>query len=128
MKDLEKEVKEYLAERGWYGLEPADMAKSLMIEGAELLEIFQWKNHTATEISANKELKHNLQNELADVMIYAIELAVHLDIDLAAAIRAKLEHNRKKYPAEKMLTDSANDFYLKQKSAYRKARGGKIDS
>lgn len=120
MNDLEKEVKDYLVERNWYGLEPANMAKSVMIEGAELLEIFQWKNYTAEEINANDELKLNIKKELADVMIYAIELAVHLDIDVSEAVRYKLEHNRKKYTVEGVTNkESGKDFYKSQKMEYR---------
>jgi hypothetical protein len=47
-------------------------------------------------------LKLNVQKELAYIMIYAIELAVHLDIDVVDSISQKLEHNRTKYPAEKV--------------------------
>lgn len=120
MKDIEKEVKAYLVERDWYGLAPADLAKSIMIEGAELLELFQWKNHSIEEINGNSDLKLNIKKELADVMIYAIELAVHLDIDVADAINQKLEHNRTKYPAEKVSNKKSGDkFYLEQKLKYR---------
>jgi len=120
MDDLSQEVKQYLVERDWYGLEPADLAKSIMIEGAELLELFQWKNHTAEEIHDDSELKQNLEKELADVMIYAIELAVHLDIDVGQAIKSKLEHNRKKYPADKVADKKSGDaFYVAQKKKYR---------
>ena len=123
MNDLEREVKDYLVERNWYGLEPANMAKSVMIEGAELLEIFQWKNYTVEEINADDELKLNIKKELADVMIYAIELAVHLDIDVSEAIRYKLEHNRKKYTVEGVTNkESGKDFIKSQKMKYR-ARG-----
>jgi len=120
MDDVSKEIKQYLLERDWYGLEPGDMAKSIMIEGAELLELFQWKNHSVDEINADPALKQNLQNELADVMIYAIELAVHLDIDIEEAIKSKLEHNRKKYPADKVADKkTGEDFYISQKKRYR---------
>lgn len=122
MKELEQEIKEYLIERNWYALEPADIAKSIMIEGAELLELFQWKNHSIEEIKSDEQLKTNLKKELADVMIYAIELGVHLDIDISEAIKQKLEHNRKKYPVEGVADkDSGDDFYLKQKMKYREA-------
>lgn len=122
MKELEQEIKEYLIKRDWYGLAPADLAKSIMIEGAELLELFQWKNHSVEEINANEKLKTNLKKELADVMIYAIELAIHLDIDINDAIKQKLEHNRQKYPAEGVTDkDSGDDFYMKQKMKYREA-------
>ena len=40
-----------------------------MIEGAELLELFQWKNHIVAEINANPALKLNMQKEIADVVI-----------------------------------------------------------
>jgi len=120
MKELEQEIKEYLIEREWYGLAPADLAKSIMIEGAELLELFQWKNYSVEEINADEKLKTNLKKELADVMIYAIELAVHLDIDIDEAIKQKLEHNRQKYPVAGVTDkDSGDDFYMKQKMKYR---------
>jgi dCTP diphosphatase len=122
MKELEQEIKEYLIERKWYGLAPADLAKSIMIEGAELLELFQWKNHSVEDINANEKLKTNLKKELADVMIYAIELGIHLDIDINEAIKQKLEHNRKKYPIEGVVDEgSGDDFYMKQKMKYREA-------
>ena len=121
MKELEQEIKEYLTERNWYGLEPADLAKSIMIEGAELLELFQCKNYSVEDINSDEKLKTSLKKELADVMIYAIELGVYLDIDISEAIKQKLEHNRKKYPVEGVTDkDSGDDFYMKQKMKYRK--------
>ena len=118
---IQTQIKEYLEERGWDSLPPADLAKSIMIEGAELLENFQWKNYTAEEIKANPELLANIQKEMADVMIYAIELAIHLDIDMNQAVQQKMEHNAKKYPAEQIKnTDSLDDFYMSQKKKYRR--------
>lgn len=123
MKELEREIKEYLVERNWYGLEPADLAKSIMIEGAELLELFQWNNYSIEDINADDKLKENLKKELADVMIYAIELGVHLDLDIAEVIKQKLEHNRKKYPVKEVTNkDSGDEFYMKQKMKYRQAK------
>ena len=120
MNDIENEIKAYLIERNWHNKAPADLAKSILIEGAELLEQFQWKNHTIDEINANDTLKQNITNELADVMIYAIELAVRLDIDTIDAISKKLDHNRKKYPADKVSDQqSGAEFYAAQKAKYR---------
>jgi NTP pyrophosphatase (non-canonical NTP hydrolase) len=121
MNSSQRLVKAYLDERDWNNLAPADIAKSIMIEGVELLELFQWKNHTVEEINADPALKLNMQKEIADVVIYAIELAVHLDIDMSEVVRLKLEHNAKKYPAAK-IKDSASgdDFYMDQKMKYRK--------
>lgn len=119
------EVAKYLAARGWDKLAPADLAKSIMIEGAELLELFQWHNHTTDEIANDQELKEKIQKEMADVMIYCTELAIHLDIDIELAILAKLEHNDRKYPAEEVLKHTNEpakaSFYMQRKMEYRKA-------
>jgi len=50
MKDYEKYIKEYLVERDWDKLRPADIAKSICIESSELLEIFQWSNQSLDEV------------------------------------------------------------------------------
>lgn len=121
MNDSQELIKNYLDERDWNNLVPADIAKSIMIEGAELLELFQWKNHTVEEINTDPALKLNMQKEIADVIIYAIELAIHLDINVSEAIRLKIEHNVKKYPASKVKdSKSGDDFYMDQKMKYRK--------
>lgn len=120
MNDVQSEIKAYLEERGWDNLPPADIAKSIMIEGAELLEKFQWKNYSVDEIKADTKLLSDIKKEMADVVIYAIELAVHLDIDMTEAIQQKLQHNSKKYPAEEIKNaESLDDFYMSQKKKYR---------
>ena len=120
MNDSQELIKKYLDERDWNNLKPADIAKSVMIEGAELLELFQWKNHTVDEINADPVLKSNMEKEIADVVIYSIELAIHLDIDISKAIKMKIEHNAKKYPASKVKdSTSGDDFYMEQKMKYR---------
>lgn len=50
MKEQEDAIREYLAERGWDQLRPSDLAKSISIEAAELLELFQWTTSTKTKI------------------------------------------------------------------------------
>lgn len=121
MNDSQDLIRNYLNERNWNNLVPADIAKSIMIEGAELLELFQWKNHTVEEINANPDLKFKMQKEIADVIIYAIELAIHLDINVSEAVAQKIEHNAKKYPASRVKdTVSGDDFYNDQKMKYRK--------
>ena len=55
MKELETKVLKQLAERGWDNLRPGDLAKSIMIEGAELLELFQWENLPLEEVRQNQE-------------------------------------------------------------------------
>lgn len=102
MRDLERDILQHLRERGWDDLRPSDIAKSIMIEGAELLELFQWENRALAEVKADPAKLAEIRKELADVMIYCIEMAVLLDLDVEALIREKLAAVGKKYPAELM--------------------------
>lgn len=102
LKELEHKVRTYLEERGWDNLRPADVAKSIVIEGAELLELFQWENLPLEEVRNNPEKTAEIAKELADVLIYALEMAALLHLDAQTIISQKLEHVIKKYPAELM--------------------------
>ena len=79
---------------------PKDMAVSISIEAAELLEQFQWKNHAECEahLRANREA---VADEMADVAIYLFELADLLQMDLGKEMLRKLEKNADKYPVDK---------------------------
>lgn len=79
---------------------PKNLACSIVIEAAELLEHFQWK--TAEESAALTEKKREeIAHEMADVAVYLLELADNLGIDLLQAIERKMELNEAKYPVEK---------------------------
>ena len=127
MKNLERKIRKHLKQRGWYNLRPADIAKSIMIEGAELLELFQWENLPLAEIKKNKEKIREIEKELADVFIYAFEMSVLLNLDTNQIIRKKLAHAAKKYPANLMRNNSGGEagsgtdsVYWKIKKKYRK--------
>ena len=79
---------------------PKDMALSISIEAAELLEHFQWKNANECEehVQTNREL---VADEMADVAIYLFELADLLEMDLGQEMLRKLKKNVVKYPVEK---------------------------
>lgn len=79
---------------------PKNLACSIVIEAAELLEHFQWKSPEESAEHATAQ-RDEVSAEMADVAIYLIELADNLGIDLLAAIHRKLEINEKKYPVAK---------------------------
>lgn len=106
MKELEDITREYLTERGWHKLRPSNLAKSIMIEGAELLEIFQWDNQTVEEVKADPEKMAEIKKELADVMLYCLDMAVILDFDTTQIILDKLEKVKQKYPVEQFNPDN----------------------
>jgi len=100
MKDLERDVKNYLEERAWHKLRPGDLAKSVAIEAGELLEIFQWDNPELDAVKTDSERLAKIKKELADVLIYCFDIAVLLEVDVEEIMRAKLAKIREKYPAE----------------------------
>jgi dCTP diphosphatase len=110
MKDLEKDIYKYLEERGWDNLKPSDLAKSISIESAELLELFQWKDMTTEEVKSNPEHFEKVKKELADVFIYALDMAVILKLDSEEIIRSKLDEIKRKYPAETMKGDDGSGY------------------
>ncbi|MDO8566352.1 MAG: MazG-like family protein [Candidatus Moranbacteria bacterium] len=125
MKDLEKKIYKHLKDRGWDNLRPSDVAKSIMIEGAELLEIFQWENLELAEVKKNKEKMEAIKKELADVLIYCIEMSILLGFDTEKIIRTKLSLVQKKYPAKLMKKNTSKEpgtesTYWRIKKAYRK--------
>lgn len=97
MTSMEK-INKFRDEREWRQFHnEKDLALSITLEAAELLELFQWK--TAEEGRKNTE---RLKEELADVLIYSYMLADNLDFDIDTIIEEKLVKNAQKYPVEKI--------------------------
>lgn len=97
MDKLEKvinDIKQFNEDRNWDQFHaPANLAKSICIEAAELLECFQWSND-----EYNLE---SLKEELADVLIYCLQLSIALNVDPIEIIENKMIKNAKKYPVSK---------------------------
>lgn len=101
IQELTKKIKKFRDDRDWAQFHNhKDMALSLMLEAAEVLEHFQWKSPDEVE-KHGEACKDQIAQELADVAMYLFELASNLGIDLGEAIEGKLEHNAQKYPVEK---------------------------
>ena len=126
MKELEKKIYKHLKDRNWHNLRPADVAKSIMIEGAELLELFQWENLSLEEVKKNKKKIEEIKNELADVFIYALDMSVLLNFDTEKVILKKLAKVNKKYPAKIMKVGKGGpgteSNYWKIKKEHRKKK------
>jgi len=120
---LVKAVYAFEKARGWNPVS-ADLAKSVVIEAAELLEKFQW---TESDLLAHGSYSHpinkvELGEEIADVFWYLLVLCKKEDIDLLAALRDKYHKNDLKYPAVKFKGKHNPQFYLAQKRKYREGR------
>jgi len=91
LKDLQVTLAAFAAERDWDRWHtPENLAKSISIEAAELLECYQWGKEPDPQA---------VRHELADVLIYCLQMARRLGVDPAEIILEKLEVTRKKYPA-----------------------------
>lgn len=101
IKRITEKIKKFRDERDWMQFHNhKDMALSLMLEAAEVLEHFQWKSAKEVEIYG-KTHKDEIAEELADVAAYLFELADNLGIDLSKAVEAKIRKNAIKYPVHK---------------------------
>ena len=96
---LRDTLRKFSAARNWRQYHtPKNLAMALIVEAAELVEHFQWTTpEESRELSAEKAAA--VRDEVADVLIYLIEMADVLDIDLIAAARDKIVKNAVKHPA-----------------------------
>lgn len=86
-------MRQFVTERNWQQFHtPENLAKSISIESAELLELFQWSDTSDIE---------EVKDELADVLTYCILLADKYDLDIEKIVIEKLEKTKAKYPVDK---------------------------
>ncbi len=96
---LMQEVTAFSEERDWDQFHsPENLAKSIAIEAAELLECYQWDSCPELE---------KVEEELADVLNYCLQMAAKLNLDPAVIVRKKMLINARKYPVEKSKGRSA---------------------
>ena len=100
---LQARLRTFAAERQWQPFHtPKNLAMALMVEAAELAEIFQWMTpEQSLAVREDPALKEPIADEVADVLLYLIQLANTLGIDPVAAAQAKLRINALKYPVER---------------------------
>lgn len=101
--DLKTRVLAFARERDWEQFHaPKNLSMALAAEAAELMEHFLWATpERSREIVRDPAKRARIAEELADVLIYALEFANSAGLDAAGAIEAKMEANARKYPVEK---------------------------
>ena len=103
---LREKILQFRDERNWQQFHnPKDLALSICLEAAELLEVFQWSgSDTACESKKDK-----ISEELADVLNYCILMADACGLDMDEIVQEKIKRNNAKYPVEKA-KDSAKKY------------------
>lgn len=119
MQETIPEIRQLLEERNWVPKNAASIAKSISIESAELLELFQWDEPTFDDVLADEKRLGKVRGELADVLIYAFTMATYLGLDVDEIVREKLAKQREKYPAHVMSGDGGREAYYAIKDRYR---------
>ena len=94
---LRQAVAAFVDDREWRPFHsPKNLAMSIAIEAAELMERFQWLSEDQAWAAGGEA---GVAEELADVLIYCLSLSNALDLDVSAAVLAKLQVNEGRYPA-----------------------------
>jgi len=100
--DVVKQINSFASEREWDQFHtPKNIASSISIEAAELLECFQWDNPSISEVLENEVLLNSVEEEIADVLIYALRMCSILSMDVVETVNKKLVKNGEKYPLNK---------------------------
>lgn len=102
LKALQARLRDFAIARDWQPFHsPKNLAMALMVESAELLELFQWltteQSNTLTRDAADKE---RVSDEIADVLLYLLQLADRTGVDVEEAVERKLRKNAEKHPAK----------------------------
>ncbi len=101
IKEITDKIKQFNDERKWEPYHsPKNLAMSIAIEAAEVMEHFQWLT-TEEARQYGKDHQKEVGEELADVAVYLFELGRVLEIDLGDAIIEKMKKNALKYPVQK---------------------------
>lgn len=103
IEELKQMFGKFIADRQWERFHhPKNIAESICIEAAELLELFQWRSvEEIQQLMRRKDFKERVAEELSDVTVYLLSMANAIDIDLTDSIVKKIEKNESRYPTEK---------------------------
>jgi NTP pyrophosphatase (non-canonical NTP hydrolase) len=101
--ELKSMMSQFVAERDWGRFhDPKSVAMAVGVEAAELMEPFRWlSTEESTALLNDARRRSAVAEELADVVLLCLEFSAVSKIDIAEAVRAKLELNKKRYPVEK---------------------------
>lgn len=104
--ELRDLARKFAAERDWERFHtPKNLAMALSVEVAELVEHYQWLPSGAdAELDDSK--REGIRHEMADILLYLIQIADKSHIDLRAAVLEKIALNAEKYPAERVRGDA----------------------
>lgn len=97
---LQQRQKEFVRSRNWEQFHtPKSIAMSISVEAGELLEVFQWHDDLPAAAYDDSEIRRAVEEEVADVVIYALSMASAFEIDLEDAVESKIDRNDDRFDA-----------------------------
>ena len=105
LSELQAVLRHFAAERDWQPFHtPKNLSTALMVEAAELAEVFQWMTPEESRLAHREPAaKQRIADEVADVLLYLLQVADHSEINLEQAVRDKLARNGVKHPAKRQI-------------------------
>lgn len=100
---LKDKIKAFARERDWEQFHtPKNLSMAIAAEAAELMEHYLWKDgNESMEILKDARRRNEIEEELADILIFSLEFANICQLDVATVIEKKMKANARKYPVEK---------------------------
>ncbi len=100
MAALQQRLSRFAAARNWQPFHtPKNLAAALSVEASELVEIFQWLTpEQSARVMDDPASAHRVEDEVADVLAYLLQLCEVLGIDALAALAAKIDRNESRFP------------------------------
>ena len=108
---LQKRLRDFATERNWTQFHtPKNLSTALVVEAAELAELFQWKTpEESNSARMDPEFQARIGEEVADVLLYLLQIADHTGLDLNHAVEDKLVKNATKYPVPEAAPPEVED-------------------
>ncbi len=103
IQDLKSKIQHFAKEREWEQFHaPKNLSMAIAAEAAELMEHFLWQDgQGSSDMLKDPSKRLEIEDELADVLIFALEFANIADFDVSSIIESKMLKNAQKYPVEK---------------------------
>lgn len=99
--ELQRRLTAFAEARRWEPFHtPKNLAMALVVEAAELAEIFQWRTpEESLDVMADEAAAARVRDEMADVLSYLLQMATVCGVDVLAALAAKIDRNETRFPA-----------------------------
>lgn len=99
IKKLQEKLRKFTKERNWEQFHtPKNISMALSVEVAELIEIFQWSNSGGLDEIKDENIRKDIEEEIADILIYLLIFSDKLNLNLSEIISKKIKKNADKYP------------------------------